>query len=139
MCLLTGSSCPGCCYRGYKNPGRLRIGDRIFCSFSEYFSHFYINLQYWLSPIPFSLNLSLSSNQYSVIHYNCWVFFKFKMLFCLLFLLYLLLCSVLQMTALETTDSEESLAAVTYLLSLVLKRSVFISSLHAGIEPVYNI
>lgn len=60
------------------------------------------------------------------------------MLFCHLFLLYLLLCSVLQMTALETTDSEESLAAVTYLLSLVLKRSVFISSLHAGIEPAQS-
>lgn len=60
------------------------------------------------------------------------------MLFCHLFLLYLLLCSVLQMTALETTDSEESLAAVTYLLSLVLKRSVFISLLHAGIEPAQS-
>lgn len=42
------------------------------------------------------------------------------------------------MTALETTDSEESLAAVTYLLSLVLKRSVCISSLHTGIEPAQS-
>lgn len=138
MCLLTGSSCPGCCDRGYKNTGRLRIGDRIFCSFSEYFFTFLHKFAILVIPIPFSLNLSLSSNQYSVIHY-CWVFFKFKLLFCLLILLYLLLCSVVQMTALETTDSEESLTAVTYLLSLVLKRSVFISSLHAGIESVFYI
>lgn len=43
------------------------------------------------------------------------------------------------MTALETTDSEESLTAVTYLLSLVLKRSVFIPLLHVDIEPVFYI
>ena len=39
--------------------------------------------------------------------------------------LHVLSCS-LQMTALETTESEESVSAVTYLLSLVLKRSVLI-------------